>query len=101
MHFFRNMTESIKLAYMREILKEKFQVTHDLPGVFFDPHALMHNDQEKIAVENHTSALWNFAKTKEDFGLKSIEDVLEQLYFYQKQTKSLVNKNVGFQTMYA
>ena len=92
------MTESIKLAYMRDIIKEKFQVTHDLPGVFFDPHAVMDDDLEKSAVEKHISVLWNFAMTKEDFKLKSVQDLLQDLAFSQKQTKILRSKNVSFNT---
>ena len=81
---------------MNEVLKEKFQVTHDLPGVFFDPHAVMDNDDERSAVEKHISVLWDFAITKKDFELKSVQDFLQDIAFYQKQTKILRSKNVSF-----
>ena len=73
-------------------------MTHDLPGVFFDQHAEMDNDDERSAVEKHISVLWDFAMTKEDFSLKSVQDVLQDLAFYQKQTKILRSKNVSFST---
>ena len=73
-------------------------MTHDLPGVFFDQHAEMDNDDERSAVEKHISTLWDFAMTKEDFELKSVQDVLQDLAFYQKQTKILSSRNVSFNT---
>ena len=91
----RNINESVKLNDMRNILKEKFQVTQDLPGVFFDPFAQMDNDLERKAVEKHTSALWNFAMEKADFEMKSIQDVVNDLYVCQKQSKNLASKNVN------
>ena len=89
------MTESFKLDNMNEVLKEKFQVTHDLPGVFFDPHAVMDNDDERSAVEKHISVLWDFAVTKEDFEFKSVQDIQMDLDFCHKETKILGSKNVG------
>ena len=83
---------------MNEVLKERLLVTHDLPGVFFDQNAEMDNDDERSAVEKHLSVLWDFAMTKEDFSLKSVQDVLQDLAFYQKQTKILRSKNVSFST---
>ena len=83
---------------MNEVLKERLLVTHDLPGVFFDQNAEMDNDDERSAVEKHLSILWDFAMTKEDFSLKSVQDVLQDLAFYQKQTKILSSKNVSFST---
>ena len=83
---------------MNEVLKERLLMTHDLPGVFFDQHAEMDNDDERSAVEKHISILWDFAMTKEDFSLKSVQDVLQDLAFYQKQTKILRSKNVSFST---
>ena len=83
---------------MNEVLIEKFQLTHDLPGVFFDQHAEMDNDDERSAVEKYLSILWDFAMTKEDFSLKSVQDVLQDLAFYQKQTKILSSKNVSYNT---
>ena len=83
---------------MNEILKEKFQLNHDLPGVFFDQDAEMDNDDERKSVEKHVSALWKFAMTKEDFELKSVQDVIQERAFYQKQTKILHSKNVRFCT---
>ena len=73
------MTELHKLEDMRTNLKERFRVKHDLPGVFFDPKAMMDNDAERIAVENHTTTLWNFMLSKDDFEFKSIQDVLNDL----------------------
>ena len=73
------MTELHKLEDMRTILKERFRVKHDLPGVFFDPHAMMEDDTERIAVENHLTTLWNFMLSKDDFEFKSIQDILNDL----------------------
>ena len=81
---------------MNEYLKERLLFTHDLPGVFFDQHAEMDNDDERNAVEKHISALWDFAMTKEDFELKSVQDVLQELAFCHKQTKIVHSKNVSF-----
>ena len=83
---------------MNEVLRETFQLTQNLPGVFFDPYAVVDNDDERSAVEKHISALWDFAMTKEDFELKSVQDVLQDLAFSQKQTKILRSKNVSFNT---
>ena len=73
------MTELHKLEDMRAILKERFRVKHDLPGVFFDPHAMMEDDAERTAVENHLTTLWNFMQSKGDFEFKSIQDILNDL----------------------
>ena len=73
------MTELHKLEDMRKILKERFRVKHDLPGVFFDPHAMMEDDTERIGVENHLTTLWNFMLSKDDFEFKSIQDILNDL----------------------
>ena len=81
---------------MNEVLKEKFQLNHDLPGVFFDQDAEMDNDDERKSVEKHVSALWKFAMTKEDFELKAVQDVIQERAFYQKQTKILHSRNVSF-----
>lgn len=83
------MNESVKLNNMREALKKKFHVTQNLPGVFFDPFAQMDNDQEKNAVTKHTSTLWNFAVAKSDFELKSVQDVLNDLYTCQVEKTGL------------
>ena len=80
---------------INEVLKEKFQVAHDLPGVFFDQDAEMDSNDERESVEKHVSSLWDFAISKEDFELKSVQDVLQDLAFYQKQTKILHSKNVS------
>ena len=94
------MTESIKLTYMREIFKEMLLVPHDLPGVFFDPHALMDDDQERTAVQKQIATLWDFATTKDDFELKSIQDVLQELHYNQKQNEILLSQKVGYFTKY-
>ena len=73
------MTEQHKLEDMRMILKERFRVKHDLPGVFFDPKAMMEDDTERTAVENHITTLWNFMLSKDDFEFKSIQDILNDL----------------------
>ena len=73
------MTEKHKLEDMRMILKERFRVTHDLPGVFFDPKAMMDDVDERTAVENHITTLWNFMISKGDFEFKSIQDILNDL----------------------
>ena len=80
------MTEKHKLEDMRMILKERFRVTHDLPGVFFDPKAMLDDGAEKTAVENHTNNLWNFMLSKEDFKFKSIQDILTELDSCQTKT---------------
>ena len=54
----------------------------------------MTNDQEKKAVQGHISTLWNFASTKSDFALKSIEDVGNDLSQCQNHTEILSSKNV-------
>ena len=51
----------------RKMLKRKFGVTQKLPGVFIDHFADMDNDEEKNASEKYTSALWDFAMSKEEF----------------------------------
>ena len=54
-------------------------MTHDLPGVFFDPKARMDEVTEKLLVEKYTTQLWNFMLTKEDFEFKSIQDISIEL----------------------
>ena len=73
------MTEQHKLEDMRMILKERFRVKHDLPGVFFDPNARMDDVAERTAVENHMTNLWNFMLSNDNFEFKSIEDILNDL----------------------
>ena len=80
------MTELHKLEDMRRILKERFRVNHDLPGVFFDPNAIMDDVAEKTAIENHTKTLWNFMLTKEDFEFKSIQDFSIELETCQNKS---------------
>ena len=73
------MTEQHRLEDMRMILKERFRVKHDLPGVFFDPKAMMDDDAERTAVENQTTTLWKFMSSQDDFEFKSIQDILKDL----------------------
>ena len=73
------MTEQHRLEDMRMILKERFRVKHDLPGVFFDPKAMMDDDAERTAVENQTTTLWKFMSSKDDFEFKSFQDILKDL----------------------
>ena len=69
-------------------------MNENLSAVFFDPFADMTNDQERKAVEGHILTLWNFASTKSDFALKSIEDVVNDLYQCENHTEILSSKNV-------
>ena len=105
LYHFSNMTEQHKLEDMRNILKERFRITHDLPGVFFDPKARMDEDNERTAVENHLTTLWNFMLSKDDFEFKSIQDILNDLDTCQTKnagdieqlkdrTKDLMGKNL-------
>ena len=71
---------------MRNILKERFRVTHELPGVFFNPKARMEEVNERTAVENHMTALWNFMSSTKNFEFKDIEDILND--FDTCQTKN-------------
>ena len=64
---------------MRNILKERFRVKHDLPGVSFYPKANMDDVTERTAIENQTTTLWNFMLSKDDFEFKSIQDILNDL----------------------
>ena len=64
---------------MRNMLKERFRVKHDLPAVFFDPKARMDDVSDRTAMENQTTALWNFMLSKDDFEFKSIQDILNDL----------------------
>ena len=73
------MTEQHRLEDMRMILKERFRVKHDLPGVFFDPKAMMDDNAERTAVENQTAMLWKFLSSQDDFEFKSIQDILKDL----------------------
>ena len=73
------MTEQHQLESMRTILKERFRVKHDLPGVFLDAEARMDDVTERTAVENHMTTLWNFMLSKDDFEFKSIQDILIDL----------------------
>ena len=88
------MSEITKLDEITQKLKENFQENENLTAVFFDPFANMTNDQEKKAVEENISTLWNFVATKSDFALKSIEDVLNDLSQCQNHTEILSSKNV-------
>ena len=88
------MSEITKLDEITQKLKENFQENENLTAVFFDPFANMTNDQEKKAVEGHISTLWNFVATKSDFALKSIEDVVNDLYQCENHTEILSSKNV-------
>ena len=90
----RNVSEITKLDEINQKLKDNFQVNENLTAVFFDPFANMTNDQERKAVEGHISTLWNFASTKSDFALKSIEDVANDLYQCENHTEILSFKNV-------
>ena len=69
-------------------------MNENLSAVFFDPFADMTNDQERKAVEEHISTLWNFAMTKNDFALKSIQDVLDDTYQCQKDKEELRSQKV-------
>ena len=69
-------------------------MNENLTAVFFDPFADMTNDQERKAVEEHISTLWNFAMTKNDFALKSIQDVLDDTYQCQKDKEELRSQKV-------
>ena len=90
---------------MRNMLKERFRVKHDLPAVFFDPKARMDDVSDRTAMENQTTALWNFMLSKDDFEFKSIQDILNDLDTCQTKnagdikvlkdrTKDLMGKNL-------
>ena len=71
---------------MRNILKERFRVTHELPGVFFNPKARMEDVNERTAVESHMTALWNFMSSTKNFEFKDIEDILNDFDTCQTKT---------------
>ena len=77
---------------MQNILKERFRLKRDLPGVFFDPKARMDEVTEKLLVEKYTTQLWNFMLTKEDFEFKSIQDILIELDTCQTKSAEDVKK---------
>ena len=83
------MTETRKLEDMKRALKEKFNVTQDLQGVFFDPFAEMEDNLQKTEVEKHISTLWKFIKAKDNFKLRSIEDLLIDIEVYQTKIVSM------------
>ena len=71
---------------MRNILKERFRVTHELPGVFFNPKARMEEVNERTAVENHMTTLWNFMSTTKNFEFKDMEDIFNDFDTCQTKT---------------
>ena len=81
---------------MNKALKEKFGITQDLLGVFFDPFAEMDDVFQKQEVEKHLSILWNFTQSKDDFKFRSIDDVLKDLDISQTKTVALRKENVKF-----
>ena len=83
---------------MKNTLKRLFNVTQDLPGVFFDPDADMNDDLQKKAVEKQLSMLWKFTEAKDDFKLRTIEDISDKFDFCQGQTTALAKENSKLQT---
>ena len=92
------MTETRKLEDMKRSLKEKFNVTQDLQGVFFDPFAEMEDNLQKTEVEKHISTLWKFIEAKDDFKLRSIEDLLNDFGVCQTKVFALTKDNAKFAT---
>ena len=83
---------------MKKALKERFNVSQDLKGVFFDPFAEMEDNLQKTEVEKHITTLWKFIEEKDDFKLRSIEDVLNDFGICQTKTVGLTKENTKFAT---
>ena len=86
LYHFRNKTEQHTLEAMRNILNERFRVTHEIPGVFFNSKARMEDVNERTAVESQMTALWNFMSTAKNFEFKDMEDILNDFDTCQTKT---------------
>ena len=83
---------------MKKALKERFNVSQDLKGVFFDPFAEMEDNLQKTEAEKHISTLWSFIEAMKDFKLRSIEDLLNDFGVCQTKVFALTKDNAKFAT---
>ena len=86
-------TESWKLEDTNLALQEIFGVETSLPGVFIDSWAMqdwnLDDESQQIAYKRETDNLWKLTSVMNPFEFKTIEDVLEELFYLRGENERL------------
>ena len=98
----RTQTEEEFLEELNNNLKEKLSLKTDLAGVFIDSWSQtenhIDNEEEQIAFKRETEKLWNFVQNHDEFGFKTVADVIQENQELKAEIKWLndvITKNIS------